>query len=374
MSLVTCSYSSDCNGCQLLSQSYEQQRELKIYHLQQLLQKANIPSPQVQFISAGKARLRDRLDFIFNQEKFGLYSKDKTAVVDIADCAQLSKSLNSWLIDFRKIKWPIQKGSIRLRVGPHGLRGCWLDFANLDIKNLIAEKNTLLELLKLGHVEVGQRRKVLKYENDLLKLKSPEFQNWFATTYNHQEFDLFCNIASFTQPSLAANRLITEKITDWCRQIKPEKIVEFGSGIGNLSIPASQYCQQLIACESDELALEAFEFSIKQKPEPIKNELLNKIVIAPGDFQSKKEVNFSTCDLVLVNPPRSGLKNFLNPIIKTSAKPKYFIYMSCYPESFIIDATTMQQNGYELIENGIVDQFPQTEHYEILSLWKQKVI
>jgi 23S rRNA (uracil1939-C5)-methyltransferase len=44
--------------------------------------------------------------------------------------------------------------------------------------------------------------------------------------------------------------------------------------------------------------------------------------------------------------------------------------MSCYPESMMMDLQKLIQLGYALEKISIVDQFPQTAHYEVLALLK----
>jgi 23S rRNA (uracil1939-C5)-methyltransferase len=95
-----------------------------------------------------------------------------------------------------------------------------------------------------------------------------------------------------------------------------------------------------------------------------------KIQTQTGDFQGKEKIQFEMFDTLLVNPPRSGLKDFLQPLFETANKPKHFIYMSCYPESFKLDAQKLVQAGYALKQAHLVDQFPQTKHFEILSFWQ----
>ena len=73
-----------------------------------------------------------------------------------------------------------------------------------------------------------------------------------------------------------------------------------------------------------------------------------------------------------MNPPRSGLKDFLTPLmaIDNNQRPKDFVYMSCFLDSFSLDAKKLIEMGYQLLEISIVDQFPMTEHFEILSRWR----
>ncbi|XGC79380.1 RNA methyltransferase [Bdellovibrio bacteriovorus] len=328
---------------------------------------------EIGFLSAGASHLRDRLDFTLEEGRLGLFHKAHRAIVDIKECAQLSSALQSWLTEFRQIQFPFKKGSVRLRVGPSGERGVWLDFANIDIKTLLDEKTILQKLMDGAFVEIGQRRKVPYWNGQEFKLKDPELHPWFQTWVKDQSVHLHCQVASFTQPSLQANKVICDVIGTWIENFNGARVIEFGSGIGNLTIPAAAASKSLLACEIDDLSLQGLQRTLDCLPGEL-SDLKDKVKIHRGDFQKKLTQDFSQFDGVLANPPRSGLMNFLNPLeqLQTSERPKFFIYMSCFPESMITDMKRLVTCGYEIKELVIVDQFPQTNHYEVLGLLQRK--
>ncbi|WP_413561532.1 RNA methyltransferase [Bdellovibrio sp. HCB209] len=372
--LIPCPYESTCSGCQLLALPYGEQVELKKNELRALFLSHNLKHPKdIQFLSQGAAYLRDRLDYSLQDGRLGLYGKNSREIVDIEVCAQLSPELQAWYTEFRKIKWPFTKGSIRLRVGPQGERGVWLDFANIDIKALLDEKEILKSLQSQAFVEIGQRRKVPVWNGSEYKLKDPELHVWFTTWMNEVPVNLYCHVASFTQPSLKANRLIADKISAWVHKYPNARMIEFGSGIGNLTLPALATAKSVLACEIDALSLEGLEKTVLMLPSDLKS-LSEKLTIYRGDFQKKILQDFSQFDGVLANPPRSGLMGFLNPLeeLSPSERPPFFIYMSCFPESMAVDAERLQSFGYKITELAIVDQFPQTAHYEVLALFQRK--
>ncbi len=368
MAKISCAHFPSCTGCQFIGEEDTVQKETKLAQLSSLIQTFDLPPHDLGWISAGISGLRDRLDFVWENGTLGLYSNVDKKIINIDFCHQLSPALNEWFQEFKKIQWPIKKGSIRLRVGPHGLKGAWLDFANLDIKMLLEEKSVLISLLKTGAVvEIGQKRKILKIDQDLLKLKDPESQLWFESLFQDQKVALFCHIASFTQPSMKANHLILQQIQTWISQSGLLKASEFGAGIGNLSLTLLGLVESLRIFESDALSVECLQQTLNQSPKL--KELFNKIDFQIGDHQIKKTIEFEKDEILLVNPPRSGLMGFLETLKDSSEKPSELIYLSCSPATWSSDGQKLQALGYHLKETFIVDQFPQTEHYEILSRW-----
>lgn len=372
--VTSCLYSESCSGCQYLGVPYGKQTDSKKEQLSGLFAQAGLfLSQEIQVFSAGSDHLRDRLDFSLEEGRLGLYRKDRREVLDIEVCSQLSPTLQEWLTEFRNIRWPFKKGSIRLRVGPRGEKGVWLDFANVDIKTLLDERSILQSLQQKAFVEIGQRRKVPVWIGNEFKLRDPELHVWFQTWMSERPVDLYCQVASFTQPSLKANKIICDVINHWIQSFPKSRIIEFGSGIGNLTLPALAAAESLLACEIDELSLQGLQKTLENLPADLQP-LRHKIQIHRGDFQKKLTQDFSQFDGVLANPPRSGLMNFLNPLesLSLEQRPPFFIYMSCFPETMAKDLVRLRGCGYELREICIVDQFPQTVHYEVLGLLQRK--
>lgn len=362
----TCSYFPSCTGCNSWNTSYEKQAHDKVAHLKNLLF-----FEQVDFVSKGTSELRNRVDFtIQNADKkmMGFYDQNKS-LIDIAECLQLSPDLQKVYTEFRQIPFSIRKGSVRLRVGPDKQKGCWLDFANLDIKNLLDAGTTLKKLLQLNyHIEVGQKGKTVKLKNEKLALTEPEPKNWFSTLdKNLNILPLQCLISGFTQPSWLTAQEIAKLMLQWIQDKNLKTALEFGSGIGQFTIPLLSAGMNVDVFESDlqlldYLKINAEQLSLKE----------NQLKIHHGDFQNKsaffREAAF---DLALVNPPRSGLKKFSQEVIR--AKAKYCIYISCFPETMAHDISVFKQAGYKISKVALVDQFPQTHHYESCVLLEKTI-
>jgi 23S rRNA (uracil1939-C5)-methyltransferase len=70
-------------------------------------------------------------------------------------------------------------------------------------------------------------------------------------------------------------------------------------------------------------------------------------------------------DLVLVNPPRTGLeKNVIQSLLR--AEPKEIVYVSCMPSTLARDLALLCNEKYKIQECTVYDMFPQTAHTETL--------
>lgn len=362
-----CSYFPECNACSEWNTPYSQHKDRKVANLQQLLNDNNLKTQvDIGFISAGEHSLRHKADFVYQHQngkpEFGFYKKNRE-LLDVQKCLQMSEPLQNVFSIFRSIEIKaqdtfIKKGSIRLRISPDNQFGCWLDFSNVDIKNLLDDKTYLLQLLNRGfQIEVGQKKKQVVQDPDgSLKLKNLPPKLWFQS-YNAQNtpLPLKCHISSFTQPSWISGQKLIESIKPWLSSQKPQHILEFGSGIGFFTSYFLSAQHKVTSLEIEESARECLMANI---PDSVNSANLKVITADFHRIQYKPE---SQVDVAFVNPARAGLKSFCNTLL--DLKTENIIYVSCFPESMAADLKILSEL-YKIRNIIIVDQFPQTSHYE----------
>lgn len=354
-----------CGGCDYLGQPAEWQRVRKTEGIVHLLRARGLDIPAPEWIQPADFGTRDRLDFILENGRFGLTPKGSRDVTDIDECGQLSPALAAWLTDFRRHKLPVGRGSVRLRVGPNGARGAWLDFANEDVKDLFDQRHALEGLLDDAFVEIGQRRKKLVSTPERLKLQDAETRPWFETWAGGNRIPLHCFVGSFTQPSLLANKAMVEKLESWAKPLLAARVFEYGCGIGNLSFALmTPSVESYATLESDRTALDCFHknFELFAKTAETPELHLETSVARALPFLREAE-------LLLVDPPRSGLSKDARAQLADARGLKHVLSVSCYPESFADDAVLFNDLGFRMKEWALLDQFPQTSHVEILSSW-----
>lgn len=309
----------------------------------------NIP---IRLATLDHFNLRTRFDFTLQENQTGLYSKNHE-LINIDSCAILHPELEKSFQYFRKLLTnhnpQIKKGSVRLRTSSDLKKwGIWLDFSNLDIKRLLEEKDFLMQLSEKYIVEIGQKKKRLDFHSfslDRLKLTDPEPENWFKTL----DMELLCSVSSFTQPSWETADLLTQEILKWSRSLKLHRIVEYGSGIGQYSLPLLNEGYKLDIIETDLTAIEYLKL----------NTQIFSNYLSLND--SPKIISNSENTLGLVNPPRSGLGMFIQNIL--DSRLSYLIYISCFPESLSKDLKSLELK-YQIQDILLVDQFARTRHYE----------
>ena len=387
---LACKYASECSGCDWIHLPYDRQRAQKINDLASHLERAALSDkleffmPVIRWIETAPGHMRTRMDLTIetatdqnalqSQQVSGLYSQDRHQLVDLENCAQLTPELDAWLLDFRKVKLNVRRGSVRLRVSPMASmasqRGVWLDFANVDIKRLLDERTALDQLRQSAVVEIGQKRKRLVDRAGTLKLADPVFENWFETyDADGASIPLHSTIGTFTQPGPIANRALVKEVLLAMQADRPLRIAEFGSGIGNFTLPLASIAEEVRAFEIDPLAIAGLQLSLAASG------LDKKVQVFSGNFQISRTTPpaLENLDAILVDPPRSGIGHFLDPIETMPAiqRPTIFVYVSCFAESFALDSRRLAGLGYRMMDVAIVDQFPQSRHYEIVSRFER---
>lgn len=338
----------NCGGCTHWNIDYHAEVQLKKDHLKSKLNS----SIEIRVKHPSKFRLRTRFDFTIADEKMGLYSKDRE-LIDLNSCHILHPELEKAFQFLREYvaKNPlgISKGSMRIRINPDLDKwGLWIDFSNVDIKRLLDEKTWLTGLSQKFIIEIGQKKKRLdltSLDKDQLKLTDPKPENWFKTLSE----ELLCSISNFTQPAPETADLLTEEILKWVTSVKPERVIEYGCGIGQYSLPVLKLGVNLDVFENDAIALDYLKLNTKSYNSKLSINDQSRVV-------SKTERT-----IALVNPPRSGLQKFTQTLIDSNAS--HIIYISCFPESLASDLSKLAPH-FKLEDIVMVDQFPRSHHYE----------
>jgi 23S rRNA (uracil1939-C5)-methyltransferase len=157
--------------------------------------------------------------------------------------------------------------------------------------------------------------------------------------------------ASFAQvnPKMAA--LLCEYVLERVRHHSPRSVVDGYSGSGATAIPLAKDGIKVTAIELDAHAAAACS---AQLPAPSRSLAGRVEDLLPSALPA---------DLVLLNPPRTGLADAVPVQLESAAtKPRAVIYVSCNPATLGRDLARMP--GYRIASVRGFDMFPQTAHVE----------
>lgn len=375
--MKTCVHSAVCSACSLWGLTEDEQKRLKEKSFFALLQESTqIPWPEaIYHTPPPQGFLRHRCEMQIRGATLGFLNQDKTEVFQVKKCEILDPALMSWVLEIQKLLPSIERGSLRARVSPQGLKGIWLDLPNETVQELFQKPDQLMPLLEAAdQVEIGQKRKTLYFDAEEKRLrlkKDPVFKPW-TRTWTHtstdkfppdKEVPLYSTVGDFSQPSDEANRLICKIISDFTK--KSRHIFEFGAGNGNLTIPAMARGARLHAVERESRFRGAFLQTLKAA------EIDSSQITFESKWMLDQELEEeSEFDTLLLNPSREGASRFLARTLPTSVET--IIMMSCYPESFAKDSQALANQKFECTSLQLIDQFPYSQHLEVLALFRKR--
>jgi 23S rRNA (uracil1939-C5)-methyltransferase len=186
-------------------------------------------------------------------------------------------------------------------------------------------------------------------------------------TIRNTTFRFKISLSSFFQPNSMQAACLYERALSMTPH--PKKcVLDLYAGTATFGIVFASIAERVIAIE---LAKEAIlDAAVNCEWNGIHN-----VILHAGDAGAKlKELkNLSDWidpDLVIVDPPRAGLGAEVIRIL-CELKPQEILYISCNPTSQALDAQSLQQGGYKIVQVQPVDQFPHTPHIENILLLKR---
>jgi 23S rRNA (uracil-5-)-methyltransferase RumA len=175
--------------------------------------------------------------------------------------------------------------------------------------------------------------------------------------------DYFFNISPFSvlQTNSRATEILYNEILRLLNPSKCSILLDLYCGTGAIGISMAHNAKKVIGVERIGQAID------NAKENALANNVFNAEFYASYAEDWVKE-NKSRFDVVIVDPPRSGLtKNIIKFLLESKAKR--IIYISCNPPALARDLQLITENSkYKIKEITPVDMFPQTYHVEIVAL------
>ena len=330
-----CPYSNECGGCNLNHLSYEKENEFKYNKIKELINKYLKENIELKDIVFDKEyEYRNKLVLHGNNKIIGLYKKLSNEIVNIDKCLLVNNKINEILSILRKNS--IEEATIKTSN----------DLSNilLNIKGNVTNINELL-----NNVDV-----LVINNKNITKDKS------IISSIGNKKYYLSSN--SFFQ----VNRFITEslynEVLNNIKNIKPCKVLDLYCGTGTIGIYISNYCNEIIGVDYNKSNID----------DANKNKKLNNCnnISFICDKVEKVIDNYKDIDLVIVDPPRSGLDDHTRDILKKMMS-KTIIYVSCDPITLMRDLNDLKEI-YKINYIKPFNMFPRTYHCESIVVLERK--
>jgi 23S rRNA (uracil1939-C5)-methyltransferase len=187
-------------------------------------------------------------------------------------------------------------------------------------------------------------------------------------SYRLPDYDLALTFqpTGFTQINTEINRQMVKQAIELLALKSTDRVLDLFCGIGNFTLPLARNCGEVIGVEGD-------ADLVKQAQQ---NAEVNRIANAYF-YQADLTADFAgaawaknSFHKIMLDPPRAGALEIAQNI--TRFKAERILYVSCNPATLARDAGELAQRGYRLVQAGIMDMFPHTQHVEAMALFVKK--
>lgn len=234
---------------------------------------------------------------------------------------------------------------------------------DLDSQQLGLLDARSFQILEIPHCLIAQPQvsKVMSelyHQKNWLKLAPAGVKRGHVEIYFHQnQVKLNWNKSyasgGFTQVHAEMNLKLKQKILEFTTALKPRFILDLFAGDGNLSnnLP-----------HQGRLCVDMYQKSMPQ--DFYSQNLYGKNALSSVAHKIKGQ----QVDLLILDPPRSGLKNLAQWLEMSQARQ--VIYVSCDPHTQVRDISSL--SNYQINHSILLDLFPATFHFETMLILERK--
>lgn len=162
---------------------------------------------------------------------------------------------------------------------------------------------------------------------------------------------------SFFQVNTAVAEDLIRLVVEALEPDGSDRVLDLYAGAGTFTLPLAESAGEVVAVESAGSAIRDLRRNLEDSG-------LGAEVV--GGDAAREIAALGTFDLVVVDPPRSGLDEAVIEALG-SARPRAVAYVSCDPATLARDAARMAAAGFALSWAAPVDLFPQTFHVETVA-------
>ncbi len=173
--------------------------------------------------------------------------------------------------------------------------------------------------------------------------------------------DLHLRPQSFFQTNTEIAAALYRQATAWVDELAPTSVWDLYCGVGGFALHCAGAGRDVVGIETSTEAIASATLSAREAG-------LSRVRFAAGDATAFALGAAAAPGLVIVNPPRRGIGEDLSRWLEASGV-RHVVYSSCNAASLARDLAAMPSLRPRRAQ--VLDMFPQTTHYEVLTLLEQ---
>jgi 23S rRNA (uracil1939-C5)-methyltransferase len=354
-----CPHFGACGGCHYQHANYETQLAFKQAILRETLERGSVAVPaEIAVLSGEPWRYRNRIRLAFDAAgNAGYRGRSSHVVIPVSECPIAAPLLLSAAQAFAEVARlfapPLRPTEIAL----------FCDAAETALQAGVFTAST--KRIRLDEFAQAWRERIPALQGVELVLEGHAGQpprtvaQWGATflAYRAAGFDYRVDHGAFFQVNRWLIDALVERVTAG----------HSGSLAWDLFAGVGLFARRLTTNFARVVAVESAPSAVKALEENLRGTAAAAVRSATLDFlrRSRKSAHpdFTRPDLVVVDPPRTGLGPEITALLGEVAASA-LVYVSCDPATLARDLRALLATGYAIQSITLADLFPQTFHLE----------
>ena len=329
-----CPYYDACGGCTHQHMTYELENESKVNKVKELMERFAHISPDLvkDMVSGTEYNYRNKIILHGLNGKIGFYEEKTHSVIPIKKCLLVSPKMNNIIKILNKIN--VQILEVLIRCSNDG-------------------EMTLVELEgKVSDIKPLQDACDILIYNGMIMSEHDELISKIG------DKDFFISYSSFFQVNRKVTKKLYDRVLKEVKKKKPNKVLDLYCGAGTIGIYVSDYAKEIIGVDNNGSNI----------VDANKNKELNHVenISFICDKVENKIDSFTDIDMIIVDPPRSGLDTKTKEYL-TKINPETIVYVSCDPVTLARDLGELN-NNYEIKSVEPFNMFPRSSHVECVCI------
>ncbi|MEX2524932.1 MAG: 23S rRNA (uracil(1939)-C(5))-methyltransferase RlmD [Gammaproteobacteria bacterium] len=366
-----CPYFHACGGCSLQHMEPRAQIEFKQQVLVEQLRHIGgveagvLLEPLMGPVRGYRHKARLGVKYVFKKQRLlvGFREKRSSFVADIDECGVLHPAVGNLLPALKEL---IAGLSIYNRI-PQIEVAVGDGHPALVIRHLQPLNESDLYNMRMFEREHGVTLYLQAGGPDTVAPLTPgDVGNSMFYRFDEEDLTLSFGPLEFIQINLAMNRVLVKRILSLLEPGESDSILDMFCGLGNFTLPLSQYVYRVTGVEGD---AELVERAVRNAE---LNSVKNADFCLADLYQEELQASFLRQDYnkVLLDPPRSGAREILQRLDTRNVEK--ILYVSCNPATLARDAGILvHDKGFTLEKAGVMDMFPHTAHVESIALFRK---
>lgn len=334
-----CKLFGSCGGCEWMDLEYVAQTQYKKEIFVDQMRHVGIELNPPKVISTHEYNYRNKVEFVIVNGESGFFGRSSHEFVKVDKCYIISERLNALHSKIRELSG---FSHLVLREGDQEM-AIFISKKPIEVPKI--EVDEMVSLVSNSKIVLSGRQKILKGRgyleikiNDVIYRIPPK---------------------SFFQVNYEGAKILADKVIEYAKSGK--SLADLYCGVGFFSLQLAKSFDKIIGIES----------SPSSVIEARNNAQLNGLKNVDFKIGIAASFNLEGFQTIIVDPPRDGIDSKVMQNI-LSAKPDRIIYVSCDISTFARDTNALQKL-YNIKDAIIVDLFPQTHHFEIVSLFERVI-